>query len=105
MVISPLFSLQEQGRFIVGGISPGASVDAAGGWAMGGGHSFFSPKSGLGTPSSFPNPIYPHILTFDLSVDNVLQFTIVLADGSLITTNIFQYPDLFWALHGDGGAS
>ena len=65
----------------------------------------FSPKSGLGTPSSFPNPIYPHILTFDLSVDNVLQSIIVLADRSLITTNSFQYPDLFWALRGGGGGT
>ena len=38
-------------------------------------------------------------------VDNVLQFTIVLADGSLITTNSFQYPDLFWALRGGGGGT
>ena len=66
-----LFSLQEQGRFIVGGISPGTSVGAAGGWRT---QFLFPPKSGLGTPSSFPNPIYPHILTFDLGVDNVLQF-------------------------------
>ena len=41
---------QEQGRFVVGGISPGASVGAAGGWVMGGGHSVFSPKFGLGIP-------------------------------------------------------
>ena len=94
--------VQKQGRFILGGISPGASVGAAGGWVMGGGHSFFSPKFGLGTPSF---PINPHILTFDLGVDNVLQFTIVLADGSLVTTNLFQYPDLFWALRGGGGGT
>jgi hypothetical protein len=46
-----------------------------------------------------------YILTFDPGVDNVLQFTIVLADGSLITTNSFQYPDLFWALRGGGGGT
>jgi FAD/FMN-containing dehydrogenase len=83
---------------IVGGISLGTSVGAAGGWVMGGGHSVFSPKFGLGTSPSFS--FIPHILTFDPGVDNVLQFTIVLADGSLITTNSFQYPDLFWALRG-----
>ena len=38
-------------------------------------------------------------------VDNVLQFTIVLANGSLVTTNSFQYPDLFWALRGGGGGT
>ena len=48
---------------------------------------------------------FPHILTLDVGVDNVLQFTIVLADGSLITTNSFQYPDLFWALRGGGGGT
>ena len=41
---------QQKGRFIVGGISPGASVGAAGGWVMGGGHSVTSPKFGLGAP-------------------------------------------------------
>ena len=69
---------------------------------MGGGHSFFSPKFGLGTSPSFP--FIPNMLT-DLGVDNVLQFTIVLADGSVIITNSFQYPDLFWALRGGGGGT
>ncbi|KAF8800857.1 FAD-binding domain-containing protein [Phlegmacium glaucopus] len=77
---------QKQGRSIVGGLSGGGTVGAAGGWVMGGGHSALSPKFGLG-------------------VDNVLQFTIVLADGSLITTNSFQHPDLFWALRGGGGGT
>lgn len=36
------------GRFIVGGLSAGGSVGAAGGWALGGGHSAFSPQHGLG---------------------------------------------------------
>ena len=31
--------VQKQGRFIVDGICLGASVGAAGGWVMGGGHS------------------------------------------------------------------
>ena len=43
--------------------------------------------------------------TNDTGVDNVLQFTIVLANGSLVTTNSFQYPDLFWALRGGGGGT
>ena len=41
----------------------------------------------------------------DTGVDNVLQFTIVLADGSLLTTNSYQHPDLFWALRGGGGGT
>ena len=41
--------VDEQGRFIVGGISGSGSVGSAGGWVMGGGHSAFSPSLGLGT--------------------------------------------------------
>ena len=43
---------QKQGRVIVGAGS--ASVGAAGGWVMGGGHSPLSPKFGLGTPVLSP---------------------------------------------------
>ena len=35
-------------RTIVGGISDGGSVGAAGGWVQGGGHGILSPKFGLG---------------------------------------------------------
>ena len=35
----------------------------------------------------------------------MLEFTIVLANGILITTNAYQYPDLFWALRGGGGGT
>ena len=38
-------------------------------------------------------------------VDNVLEFTIVLANGTLTTTNAYQHPDLFWALRGGGGGT
>jgi len=40
--------VDQQGRFVVGGISVGGSVGSAGGWVMGGGHSAFSPSLGLG---------------------------------------------------------
>jgi hypothetical protein len=43
--------------------------------------------------------------TFPLGVDNVLEFTVVLANGTLITTNAYQYSDLFWALRGGGGGT
>ena len=46
----------------------------------------------------------PHFLFF-LGVDNVLEFKVVLADGTLITTNAYQHPDLFWALRGGGGGT
>jgi len=43
--------------------------------------------------------------TFILGVDNVLEFTLVLSNGTLVTTNAHQYTDLFWALRGGGGGT
>ena len=43
--------------------------------------------------------------SYNVGVDNVLQFTVVLADGSHVTTNSYQHPDLFWALRGGGGST
>ena len=47
---------RKQGRFVVGGTS--ASVGASGGWVMGGGHSAYSPKFGLGTLTASPILFY-----------------------------------------------
>jgi hypothetical protein len=44
-------------------------------------------------------------LTGIAGVDNVLQMTIVIADGSHLTVNECRYPDLFWALRGGGGGT
>lgn len=74
------------GRFLVGGISAGGTVGAAGGWIMGGGHSAFSARHGLG-------------------VDNAFQFTVVTADGSCLVANAYQNQDMFWALRGGGGGT
>jgi FAD/FMN-containing dehydrogenase len=63
---------------IVGGDSP--NVGAAGGWVQGGGHSILSRAHGLG-------------------VDNVLQATIVTADGVERIINECQYSDLFWQVY------
>jgi hypothetical protein len=38
-----------------------------------------------------------------LSCDNVLGFTLVTADGSLVHADARENPDLFWALRGGGG--
>ncbi|KIK55609.1 hypothetical protein GYMLUDRAFT_175341 [Collybiopsis luxurians FD-317 M1] len=77
---------QSNNRIVVGGIAPGGSVGAAGGWIQGGGHSILSPQFGLG-------------------VDNAIQFTVVTSSGSHLTANAYSHPDLFWALRGGGGGT
>ncbi|KAI0265565.1 hypothetical protein BC834DRAFT_165693 [Gloeopeniophorella convolvens] len=74
----------EQLVVVVG--ADGGQVGAAGGWFQGGGHSVLSPTYGLG-------------------VDNLLQATIVTADGVERTVSECQDPDLFFALRGGGPAT
>ncbi|KAG8736932.1 hypothetical protein FRC10_008705 [Ceratobasidium sp. 414] len=69
---------------IVGGAAN--SVGAAGGWLQGGGHSPLGSMHGMG-------------------VDNVLQFTVVKANGKIVKANACQNTDLFWALRGGGGGT
>jgi FAD/FMN-containing dehydrogenase len=38
-----------------------------------------------------------------LSIDNLVEADVVLADGSIVKANAEQHPDLFWALRGGGG--
>ncbi len=38
-----------------------------------------------------------------LSIDNLLEVDMVLADGRFVTANIQQHADLFWAVRGGGG--
>ncbi|NTU83122.1 MAG: FAD-binding oxidoreductase [Chloroflexales bacterium] len=40
---------------------------------------------------------------FGATVDNVLAFEIVTADGEIRTASADEHPDLFWALRGGGG--
>ncbi|KAH7886480.1 hypothetical protein F5I97DRAFT_1829115 [Phlebopus sp. FC_14] len=79
-------TVNQYGRMMVGGISAGGSIGAAGGWLAGGGHSILSPNYGLG-------------------VDNAIEMTVVLSTGDHVTANEHQFSDLFWALRGGGGAT
>lgn len=62
------------------------SVGASGGWLQGGGHGVLGPTYGLG-------------------VDNVVQMTALLPNGSVITANRCQNQDLFFAFRGGGGGT
>ncbi|KND88978.1 hypothetical protein TOPH_06479 [Tolypocladium ophioglossoides CBS 100239] len=72
----------ENGVVTIGGFTQ--TVGASGGYILGGGTGPLGPKFGLG-------------------VDNVVQFEVVMADGSQQTVNEALNPDLFWALRGGGG--
>lgn len=72
------------GLYIQGGGC--TSVGACGGFALGGGFGSFSKRYGSGAAG-------------------VLEMTVVLADGSVITVNEHQHEDLFWAMRGGGGGT
>ncbi|KDQ27404.1 hypothetical protein PLEOSDRAFT_1104095 [Pleurotus ostreatus PC15] len=70
--------LKPHGLHTVGARSPGVGV---GGFLLGGGVSFLSTEHGLGS-------------------DNVLDYEVVLSNGSIVHANKAERSDLFWALKG-----
>jgi len=60
------------------------STTGVGGLTLGGGIGYLARKHGL-------------------TIDNLLEADIVLADGSFVTVNSKQHPDLFWAIRGGSG--
>ena len=95
---------KQHSRVLVGGISSGGSIGSAGGWLQGGGHSIMSTNYGLGMQNPYL-VIKPRSHEHFVGVDNVLEFTIVTADGSHVIANAYNNQDLFWALRGGGGGT
>src|SRR5262249_29755048 len=65
-------------------------------------HGGFLPTGGAGGRALGGGRGHP-ARRYGLTIDNLLEVDVVLADGSQVTANAHEHPDLFWAVRGGGG--
>ncbi|KAF9942708.1 hypothetical protein BGZ67_000114 [Mortierella alpina] len=84
VVWKDVYKAADKHKVVVPGTT--STIGATGGYCQGGGHS-------------------PISTTYGLCADNVLQYKVVVADGSVKIANAHQNMALFWALRGGGGGT